>query len=298
MARKKVEKSNVVTPVASAPVEETTQTVEAPKVSNPLPSFGNKVSRKPSVYKLIRSYKDKNGNDRYPIVYMLKSEDVVFDAQTGTQRAIRYVRGQKSIFVDEQNDDVVAKSPITFNNGFHIVEHTNPNLKKFLDMCNANRDNPDRLKTSTPSFALENSEKKAKENLEKSRNMLNAATTALTMSIDKLVGYAKVLGVNVDKSTDEIRYDMKILAEKDPVGFIAGLDSPLTDMKGLILKAKEYKILSLQSNKVMWNIGDKQTLIVNVPMGIQPIDHLAELCLTVDGEPIVAQIKAQLSRYN
>jgi len=128
--------------------------------------------------------------------------------------------------------------------------------------------------------------------------MLNAATTALTMSIDKLVGYAKVLGVNVDKSTDEIRYDMKILAEKDPVGFIAGLDSPLTDMKGLILKAKEYKILSLQSNKVMWNVGDKQTLIVNVPMGIQPIDHLAELCLTVDGEPIVAQIKAQLSRYN
>jgi hypothetical protein len=298
MARKKVEKSNVVTPVASAPVEETTQTVEAPKVSNPLPSFGKNVSRKPSIYKLVKSYKDKSGVDRYPIVYMLKSEDVVFDAQTGTQRAIRYVRGQKSIFVDEQNDDVVAKAPITFNNGFHIVEHTNPNLKKFLDMCNANRDNPDRLKSSVPSFCLENSEKKAKENLEKSRDMLNAVTTALTMSVDKLVGYAKVLGVNVDKSTDEIRYDMKILSEKDPAGFIAGLDSPLTDMKSLILKAKEYKVFVFENNRIMWDVGGKRTLVTNVPMGIKPLDHLAELCLTVDGEPIVAQIKAQLSRYN
>jgi hypothetical protein len=298
MARKKVEKSNVVTPVASAPVEETTQTVEAPKVSNPLPTFGKNVSRKPSIYKLVKSYKDKGGVDRYPIVYMLKSEDVVFDEQTGTQRAIRYVRGQKSIFVDEQNDDVVAKAPITFNNGYHIVEHTNPNLKKFLDMCNANRDNPNRLKSSVPSFCLENSEKKAKENLQKSRDMLNAVTTALTISVDKLVGYAKVLGVNINKSTDEIRYDMKILAEKDPAGFIAGLDSPLTDMKSLILKAKEYKVFVFENNRIMWDVGGKRTLVTNVPMGIKPLDHLAELCLTVDGEPIVAQIKAQLARYN
>ena len=48
----------------------------------------------------------------------------------------------------------------------------------------------------------------------------------------------------------------------------------------------------------MWDVGGKRTLVTNVPMGIKPLDHLAELCLTVDGEPIVAQIKAQLARYN
>lgn len=298
MARKKVEKSNVVTPVASAPVEETTQTIEAPKVSNPLPTFGNNVSRKPSIYKLISKDKDRQGRDRYPIVYMIKAEDIVYDPESGTQRTIRYVKGQTSVFADKQKDDVVAKVPITFNNGFLIVEHTNPNLKKFLDMCNGNFDNPNRSKNSSPSFGLENSEKKAKEKLDRSRDELNAVTTALTMSVDKLVGYAKVLGVNVKKSTDEIRYDMKVLAEKDPSGFIAGLDNPLTDMKGLILKAKEYKILILETNRIMWNIGGKKTVIANVPMGVKPLDHLAELCLTVDGEPIVTQIKAQLARYN
>ena len=51
--------------------------------------------------------------------------------------------------------------------------------------------------------------------------MLNAVTTALTIS-DKLVGYAKVLGVNVNKSTDEIRYDMKIWLKR-PCWFYAGL---------------------------------------------------------------------------
>ena len=299
MARKKVEKSNVVTPVVETPVEETTPIVEAPKVSNPLPTFGTQISRRPSIYKLISKDKDrKTGMDRYPIVYMLKAEDIVFDPITGTQRTIRYIKGQKSIFADEQDKGTLVKAPITFNNGFLIVEHTNPNLKKYLDMCNGNMNNPNRLSSSAPSFGLEDSEKKAKERLDRSRMEMDAISTVLTMSLDKLVGYAKVLGVNVKNSTDEIRYDMKILAEKDPSGFIAGLDSPLTDMKEMILKASEYKVLKLEPSKISWTIGSSVQTITNVPMGVKPLDHLAEICLTVDGEPIVAQIKAQLSRYN
>lgn len=299
MARKKVTKSNVVTPELDAPVEETTPIVETPNVSNPLPTFGNQVSRRPSIYKLISKDRDKKtGRDRYPVVYMLKAEDVVFDPTTGTQRTIRYIRGQKSIFAEEQDKGVLVKAPITFNNGFLIVENTNPNLKKFLDMCNANLNNPNRSSSSTPSFGLEDSEKKAKEKLERSRIEMDAVSTVLTMSLDKLVGYAKVLGVNVKNSTDEIRYDMKILAEKDPSGFIAGLDSPLTEIKELILKASEYKVIKLDPDKVYWTIGNSRQAITSVPMGVKPLDHLAEICLTVDGEPIVSQIKAQLSRYN
>jgi hypothetical protein len=299
MARKTVKKSNVVTPVVDTPVVESTPIKEAPVVSKPLPSFGNQVSRKPSIYKLISRDKDsRTGADKYPIVYMLKAEDVIFDPESGTQRAIRYIKGQRSIFVDEQDKELLAKTPITFNNGFLIVEYTNPNLKKYLDLCNANLNNPNRLSSSAPSFGLEDSEKKAKERLERSRMEMDAVTTVLTMSLDKLVGYAKVLGVNVKNSTDEIRYDMKMLAEKDPSGFIAGLDSPLTEMKELILKASEYKILKMESNRINWTIGDTKQLVSNVPMGIKALDHLAELCLTVDGEPILSQIKAQLSRYN
>jgi hypothetical protein len=91
---------------------------------------------------------------------------------------------------------------------------------------------------------------------------------------------------------------MKILAEKDPSGFIAGLDSPLTEIKELILKASEYKVIKLDPDKVYWTIGNSRQAITSVPMGVKPLDHLAEICLTVDGEPIVSQIKAQLSRYN
>jgi hypothetical protein len=299
MARKKVEKSNVVTPVVETPVEETTPIVEAPKVSKPLPTFGSQISRKPSIYKLMSKSKNKKtGADMYPVVYMLKAEDIVFDPDSGTQRAIRYVKGQKSIFVDEQDKGVLLRSPITFTNGFLIVEYTNPNLKKFLDMCNGNINNPNRSTSSTPSFGLEDSEKKAKERLDRSRMEMDAVSTVLTMSLDKLVGYAKVLGVNTKNSTDEIRYDMKVLAEKDPSGFIAGLDSPLTEMKELILKAVEYRILKLESDKVYWTIGDSKQAITNVPMGVKPLNHLSEICLTVDGEPIVSQIKSQLSRYN
>ena len=34
------------------------------------------------------------------------------------------------------------------------------------------------------------------------------------------MGYAKVLGIKIDRSVDEVRWDMKVQAEKNPKGFL------------------------------------------------------------------------------
>jgi len=258
-----------------------------------------KKDTRPSLYKLSRhGGKDKTGRPMYPVVYMLKSEDIVFDPEKDVNRKIRYIPGEVSIFEDEQKKDAKVKSPITFSNGFLMVDHTNPTLKKYLDTCNANGDNENRSKGSKIVFKLVNKEGDAKKHIKKVMAELDAIKTALEMPLDKLIGYARTLGVNVDKSTDEIRYDMKVLAEKDPVSFITGMDDPKTEIKQIIFKAAEYKIIDMNKSNIAWIRGDQRNIITHVPLGVQPIDHIAEFCLSGKGEDALEHIRLQLSNFS
>ena len=278
---------------------QTNTTVEAPVMEAPVKKtinpFGKKVDRRPITYSLIPKNKNKRGQDQFPIVYMLRAEDVVFDPNTNQQRQIRYIPGQLSIFADEQDEKAIVKAPITFNNGFLMVEYTNPNLRKFLDMCNANSNNQNRRANAAPAFRKIDHEATAQKNLKKSMKVLDAITTAINMPFDQMIGYAKVLGVRTNKSTDEIRYDMKVLAEKDPEGFLKGLDDPKVEVKQILLRAKEAGLIALKKSEVTWIKGDQRPVIRHVPLGVEPIDCLADFCLTQDGDAVLQQIKVQLN---
>ena len=251
-----------------------------------------------STYRLLKERRDRKGHLKFPVVHMLKAEDIIFDSEKGINRKIRYIPGEPSIFEDEQKKDAKVKSPITFSNGFLRVDYTNPTLKKYLDICNANRSNPNRMSNSAPSFYAVDYEKDAKVKLDKSIKSMDALRLVFDMNLDKLIAYAKVLGLKVDKSTDEIRYDMKVLAEKNPEKFINGLNDPKMEIKQLILRAKEMQILGWTGSEASWTMGGISTKFANIPLGIKPLDHLADMCVTDSGSGILDQIKAQLSSMN
>ena len=163
-------------------------------------------------------------------------------------------------------------------------------------MCNANYSNPNRNPGSQAAFKLLDNEEKAKQNIDKMMIELDAVKSALEMPLAKLVGYAKVLGVNVNKSTDEIRYDMKTLAQKDPQGFMHGMNDPKTELKEILLRAVDYKIIYLGQSNVSWIKGDQRPVITHVPLGVKAIDHMAEYCMAGKGESVLEHIKLQLER--
>tara|TARA_R110002012_G_scaffold145441_1_gene303757 strand:+ start:7699 stop:8643 length:945 start_codon:yes stop_codon:yes gene_type:complete len=311
-------KKNTTTKTVEAAV---TQTVEAPTaikpiqaekdfVVPPMPKKSNthgianlnkpkrKIQKKDSVYQLLKSSKDKRGRVVYPVIYMLKAEDVVYDSEKDVNRKIRYIPGEASVYEDEQKKESKVKSPITFNNGFLAVGRQNPTLKKFLDHCNANNNNPNRFNTSSPVFKMVDNESDAKKKIEKSMKVLDAIRLALEMPLDKLVGYARTMGVNVNKSTDEIRYDMKVLAEKDPASFITGMDDPKTEIKQVLYKAKEYGIIDMNKSNVVWVKGNQRPVITHVPLGVEPMDHMTEYCMAGAGETVLDHIKLQLSNMS
>tara|TARA_Y100001973_G_C5197422_1_gene335216 strand:+ start:119 stop:1030 length:912 start_codon:yes stop_codon:yes gene_type:complete len=269
------------------------------KIETPIQhSFGKKKDG-PTVYELLSSHVDrKTKQKKYSLVYMIKAEDIIYDPIKGVNRKIRYIPGEQSIFEDEQKKDAKVKAPITFNEGFLIVGKQNPTLKKFMDHHNQNANNPNRMTNIAAIFQEKDPSKQAKIDIKKSAAEVDAMSLALKMPIEKLIGYAKVLGVNVDKSTDEIRYDMKIKAQKNPMAFIKGLDNPITSIKETLIAAKEYRIIDLQANRVCWVMGTERPLITHVPIGQTPIDYFADFCKVGEGEKVLEEIKRQISKHN
>ena len=285
--RKAVTPPNTTKVVAQAPIVEKKFT----------PQFTNKQQEyKASVYRLVSRAKKRNGMPQYPVVSLLKAEDIIFDPTTGENKKIRYVPGEASIFAEDQPEGVKMREPITFNNGFLFVEHTNPTLKLYLDTCNANGSNPHRIKSKSILFNVKDDEKNAKDKISQVADVMDAVQAALKMPLNELVGYAKVLGVNTNKSVDEIRWDMKIQAEKNPKGFLAGLNDPRTEMKQLLLMAEESGIISMTKSAVTW-VSSGNTICVPA-IGVKPIERMVDFCSEGEGEQIYAEIERRLQAIN
>ena len=283
-----------VTPPTSTKVE-----AKAPVVEKKFtPRFTNKKQEyKPTTYVLrAKARNSRTGMPQYPVVSLLKAEDVIFDPETGENRKIRYVPGEASIFVDEQPEGAKMREPIAFTNGFIFVDHTNPTLKRYLDTCNANGSNPHRIKSKNILFTIKDDEKSAQEKIAKVADVMDAVQSALKMPLNELVGYAKVLGVNTNKSVDEIRWDMKIQAEKNPTAFLAGMNDPRTEMKQLLLMAEESGIISMKKTGVTW-VSSGNTICVPA-IGVKPIERMVDFCSEGEGEQIYSEIERRLKAIN
>ena len=285
--RKAVTPPNTTKVVAQAPIVEKKFT----------PQFTNKQQEyKPNVYRLVTKAKKRNGMPQFPVVSLIKAEDIIFDPETGQNKKIRYIPGEASIFAEDQPETAKMREPIAFNNGFLFVPHTNPTLIKYLDTCNVNGSNPHRIKSKSILFNLKDDKKSAQDKIAKVADVMDAVQAALKMPLNELVGYAKVLGVNTNKSVDEIRWDMKVQAEKNPKGFLAGLNDPRTEMKQLLLMAEESSIISMTKSAVTW-VSSGNTICVPA-IGVKPIERMVDFCSEGEGEQIYAEIERRLQAIN
>ena len=283
---------------AVTPPTSTKVVAKAPIVEKKFtPQFTNKKQEyKASVYQMISKAKKRNGQPQYPVVSLLKAEDIIFDPEKGENRKIRYVPGETSIFADEQPESVRMREPISFNNGFLFVDHTNPTLKKYLDTCNANGSNPHRIKSKSILFKQQDEEKSAQDKIAQVADVMDAVQSALKMPLNELIGYAKVLGVKTDKSVDEIRWDMKVQAEKSPKAFLAGMNDPRTEMKQLLLMAQESGVIKMDKKAITW-VASGNTICVPA-IGVKPIERMVDYCSEGEGEQIYAEIERRLQALN
>ena len=224
------------------------------------------------------------------VVFMLPQKGVtVYDKENDTVREIRYCPNEPSVFVDEQSENAVRESVI-FERGKLFVPREKPNLKKFLELHPANKENGGSI------FKIVDKKKDAREELEKEFLVSDAVSIVRDRDINDLLAIALYYGVNINAATSEIRYNLLRIAKSKPKEFLQSLDSPEVTCRSTIKQASDYQIISLKSNGVYW--FDANSLIVSVPVGQDPTDTMVRFCLTEKGASTLSLIEERLDKLS
>lgn len=231
----------------------------------------------------------------YPISYRLPSVDEIFDEETGTNRKIKYVIGEQSIFEDEQTSKNPVIGDIVFNNGQLIVPFQKPVLRKFLEASNYNQSNENRIPSMRRVFETLDFEKEAKEDLESLETEFQAIEMAMNVDPQEMVALCRVLGINTDRSMYEIKHDFMRFVKHNPFEFIESLSDPRIERKQVIMEALDNKIIVQNNVKrtVDWGGKNGQTISIT-PIGIDPIDNFIDFTFEKDGEEVYKRVVAML----
>ena len=212
--------------------------------------FGEQKKPDRIIYRLVKQNDVKQREDtplyppyrRFPnkdiITWIYKDED---GEESEATREIRWLPGEQSIFVDEQEKDGrkipdnILNNP---NNRFEIIEgyiRVRPHEKTkiyFLDICNRNIDSEHRTGTVEALFSKYTEEMKSAEMTEKQDRQVEAMGKAAAATQEQVYAHAIKLNIplinNLTQGSREyeaIRADYRQMAMDFPVEFMKVFES-------------------------------------------------------------------------
>ena len=222
------------------------------------------------------------------VVTILRQKEIqIYDEESGQIRNLRYCPRENSPYVDEQNENSVREAVI-FRDGRLLVPKEKPNLMKFLDLHPENEANGGHL------FKLIDDKKDAEKELAKEFSQSEAIMMVREKDIQDLLPVAIYYGININRATSEIRYDLLQTAKKNPTAFIQAFDSPEVTTRAMITQAGDYQIINLKKSGVYW--FDSNQMIVSVPAGMEPVDVMTRFCLTEKGAAVLSTLEEKLEK--
>lgn len=215
----------------------TTASVSETKADNPKKKiFGEQKKADVIIYRLLNQNNVKLREDTplYPPYIRFPNKDIIV-WEDGT-REIRWLPGEQSIFVDEQEKDGrripenILNNP---NNRFEIINgdiRVRPHEKTkiyFLDICNRNIESQHRTGTVAAIFKKYTEESRIQELNEKQIKQQDALKKAFEATEEMVYAHAQKMGIDlVNPTTNEsrkykaIRTDYRQLAMDNPEKFL------------------------------------------------------------------------------
>lgn len=218
-----------------------------------------------------------------PVSFILQSRDkktrrlLFFDEKKGMNRSLRYASNQKSVFVDEQDDNFICE-PIIFEDGKLSVPNSNPILQEFLSK------HPD----NGSLFRLFDPEQQAAEKVEYEDAVLDAKIKIREMSEDKMRSLLNVFEGAYDKNDTKVqlRNKMNRLADSDPWAIIDAMDDPEVVTDDMATRAINDGHVSVRNNgkDIHYNLKDNKKRLLVVPTDETPSQSLGRWFKTVEGQ--------------
>ena len=256
-----------------------------------------KNKKKATIFQLVRKNTNPATQGRnFPVSHRIPSIDEVYDDSTGRNRKIQYVLGEQSIYADEQSSFNPVLGDIIFNNGILPVQYTQVTLREYLEKSNYNKSNPDRMQGKSTIFDTVNTEQDAAKDLESLEGEYHAIDTLMSMDAQKMVGYARAMGLNIDRSMYEIKHDMMVMAKNNSELFMEQISNPKLERKQVIMDAEDERIIIIDKakRKITWGFGMREMITV-IPVGINPYDHFVDFTFETDGKDVYKKIVKTLA---
>jgi hypothetical protein len=164
---------------------------------------------------------------------------------------------------------------------------------QFLLLHPNNETNPFRDTTKPPVFFEFKSEHNAEAAIDKISQSMESTEWCLKADFDLVRNHAKVLGVNINQSPKEIRYELLVKhANANPVKFMEGVNNKANQRKYVILTAVEDGIITVneRDNSIKWT--ETGTPICQAPVSVDPVTYLVNQTFTdIKGEQLFEHIQ-------
>jgi len=231
--------------------------------------------------------------DKNPLTYTIKSRHtekyplLYFDAEKGSQRALRYATNQSSPFVDEQKGEVTLKH-ITFEDGSLLVPKQEQALQKLLSLYH-----PDLNKRYKELMPVQQAEFEV-DDLEYE---IDALILARQMEIDEAEAIMRTeIGSAVNNlSSKELRRDLLLFAKEQSRLFIELAKDDNVKLRNFGVKAVEQGFLGLGDDQRSFTIGKNKKKLFSVPFDENPYSALAAWFKTDEGVDVYKSIAKKLS---
>jgi hypothetical protein len=242
---------------------------------------------------VVFTYISKNGS--VPASAIISPEDEVYVEYKNKEgvtveglRAIRYCRGEKSIFVDEQSDRA-RRTDIEFFHGTLIVHPTESTLMKFMKLTNMNEVNKETMVPGSQILFRENNQQKiAREAKEKDQKITQLKGLVYNMDYKESLGLSRVLfGSSFtfkENELDLLHNRFKAMIEKDHLEFERIVNSDLRKRKLVLLEAVDLDVISVdEERKCIYNeIGEKSVIYNAKPYAADTLEEFCEISLIRD----------------
>lgn len=271
-------------------------------------SNSSNIGRRSITIKTVR--KPRGAFPYFPPTEILPSEcEILYTdpkTQEQTQRLIRYVKGMKSIFVDEwsEAERKKKKSQIKLTDGSLTISTVDQNLYNYISLCGHNSANSEsRMPDTSVLFKLFDYEAEAKKVFEEKGLRSKAENFVANGSLEDVRAYALALcktkaeadSVKAD-SEYTVRYKLHQKAAQNPKAFIEGLDSSSIKNKVIIHKAVSEGIIEVHNNETELSFTESEDSFCVAPAGSNVLEWFADLSVNnSDYKDIFNKVKERLS---
>tara|TARA_R110002126_G_scaffold3026_12_gene16561 strand:+ start:9097 stop:9969 length:873 start_codon:yes stop_codon:yes gene_type:complete len=210
---------------------------------------------------------------------------IIFDEEKGYNREIRFARGERSIYVEEQSSSA-QRQVIVFRDKVLSVLHTQPELLTYL------RAHPSNVANGGSLFSEVNLTVNAKKEVEDEFLVHDAISLIRSTSTDELMPMVLSYGIDPSMGSMEIKKELLKFAKSNATSFMELFNSPIVQVKADVLTGVDFQILSSKPDGMYW--GDNNSLITPTPMGQNSIDVFSRFLMTDRGAQVREELKRQI----